>query len=59
MEKILFIVPPNITYNAYARPASNVKVVSQGERRLGTVVTDMPLGPLSLSSYVKEHGAYP
>ena len=51
--KILFIVPPNITYDAYTKPASNVKTVTQNNKFLGAVVTDMPLGPLSLSSYVK------
>lgn len=55
MDRILFIVPPNITFNAFANPAGNVKVASKGLRRLGTVVTDMPLGPLSLSAYVKKH----
>jgi len=54
-ERILFIVPPNITYAAYTAPASNVKVVTQKKKAFGAVVTDMPLGPLSLSAYVKKH----
>jgi anaerobic magnesium-protoporphyrin IX monomethyl ester cyclase len=53
--KILLFVPPNITYGAYTEPQSNVKVVTQGIKHLGAVVTDMPLGPLSLSAYVLEH----
>lgn len=54
-ERILFIVPPNITYAAYTAPASNVKVVTHKKRSFGALVTDMPLGPLSLSAYVKDH----
>lgn len=52
-QRILFIVPPNITFAAYTAPASNVKVVTQKKKAFGAVVTDMPLGPLSLSTYVK------
>ncbi len=55
MERILFIVPPNITFEAFTNPPGNVKVVTSNGRSLGTVVTDMPLGPLSLSAYVKAH----
>lgn len=55
MDRILFIVPPNISYEAYTRPGSNVKVVQSQSRALGTVVTDMPLGPMSLSAYIKAH----
>ena len=51
--KMLFIIPPNITYEAYTKPASNVKTVTQKKVSLGAVVTDMPLGPLSLAAYVK------
>lgn len=54
-QRMLFVVPPNITFDAFTAPASNVKVVTQATRRLGAVVTDMPLGPLSLSAYVKAH----
>ncbi|MBI2448551.1 radical SAM protein [Candidatus Microgenomates bacterium] len=54
-DRILFVVPPNITYENYVNPPSNVKGVMSKSKQLGTVVTDMPLGPLSLSAYVKEH----
>ncbi len=54
-DRILFIVPPNITFEAYTNPPGNVKAVSHQGHTLGTVVTDMPLGPMSLSAYVKSH----
>lgn len=54
-NRILFIVPPNITYEAYINPPDNVKAVTDHGKKLGTVVTDMPLGPMSLSAYVKKH----
>ncbi len=55
MERILFIVPPNISYGAYTQPPSNVKIASRSGKSFGAVVTDMPLGPLSLSAYLKKH----
>ena len=51
--KILFIVPPNITYEAFIKPPENVKIVKKGKKQIGTLVTDMPFGPLSLEAYVK------
>ena len=54
MEKILFIVPPNIKYEDFINPPSNVKVAqNKNGCKFGVVITDMPLGVLSLSAYVK------
>lgn len=57
MDKILFIVPPNIKYDDFVNPPDNVKIVSKKSGNFGTVITDMPLGVLSLSAYVKKHTA--
>ena len=55
MEKILFIVPPNIKYEAFVAPSANVKVAqNKNGGTFGVVITDMPLGVLSLSAYVKK-----
>ncbi len=54
MDKILFIVPPNIKYEDFVNPPDNVKMVSKKSGNFGTVITDMPLGVLSLSAYVKK-----
>ncbi len=53
--KILFIVPPNIGYEDFVTPPSNVKVQQQHGRAYGSVITDMPLGIISLSAYLKKH----
>ena len=56
MHKILFIVPPNTSEIDFLTPSDNVKVrVSQSGRRYGHVLTDMPLGVISLSAYLKKH----
>jgi radical SAM superfamily enzyme YgiQ (UPF0313 family) len=54
MEKILFITPPNIKYGAFVDPSQNVKTNQKKLRRFGSVITDMPLGIISLSAYVKK-----
>ena len=57
MKEILFIVPPNIRYDDYVAPASNVKVTQKKGGKFGAIITDMPLGVLSLSAYVKKYAA--
>jgi anaerobic magnesium-protoporphyrin IX monomethyl ester cyclase len=57
MERILFIVPPNITFGDLTKPPANLRVTTQDEKvlALGAVVTDMPLGPITLSAYIRKH----
>ncbi len=57
MDKILFIVPPYITFNDFINPSYNVRVIPKKNGNYGNVYTDMPLGLLSLSAYVKKHAA--
>ena len=58
MEKILFIMPPNITYGEFVAPPQNVKQTAKnGGQVFGSVITDIPMGPLSLSAYLKKHVA--
>jgi len=54
VNKILFIVPPNISYQDFVDPPDNVKTVLKGSRNFGAVITDIPLGVLSLSAYLKQ-----
>lgn len=54
MDKILFIVPPNITFQGFVNPLENQKTWSLRGKQFGVVITDIPLGPLSLSAYVKK-----
>ncbi|MDD5155308.1 MAG: radical SAM protein [Candidatus Omnitrophica bacterium] len=54
MDKVLFIVPPNIKYEDFISPAVNVKMVSRRSGIFGAVITDIPLGVLSLSAYLKK-----
>jgi len=57
MEKILFIVPPNINQDDFINPPDNVKSKLKDSGTFGSVITDMPLGILSLSAFVKKHSA--
>lgn len=55
MKKLLFIIPPNISYNEYIAPAQNVKNITKGSgQTFGSIITDIPLGPISLSAYLKK-----
>lgn len=57
MEKLLFIVPPYISYESFVSPGFNERVVVKKKGTYGSVVTDMPLGLLSLSAYLKKNAA--
>lgn len=55
MDKILFIVPPHIQFEDFISPAFNARTVIKKHGKFGNVLTDMPLGVLSLSAYLKKH----
>ena len=55
MDKILFINPANITFEDFINPSYNIVQNKYGD--YGNVLTDMPLGILSMSAYVKKHAA--
>ncbi len=55
MDKILFIVPPHIIFEGFVNPFYNARIVIKSNGNYGSVLTDMPLGVLSLSAYVKKH----
>ncbi len=55
-QKILFLVPPNITFEDFVNPPNNISTITKngGAIQFGSVITDIPLGIISLSSYVKK-----
>lgn len=57
MERILFLVPPNIAFDDFIAPPENVGTIRLGnsEREFGSLLTDIPLGIISLSAYLKKH----
>ncbi len=55
MERVLFIVPPNVNYEDFINPPENVKSKLKKSGIFGSVITDMPLGVLSLSAYIKKN----
>ncbi len=55
IDKILFIVPPYVQYATYVNPAFNERIVTKKSGNYGSVVTDMPIGLLSMSAYLKKH----
>lgn len=54
-KKILFLVPVHISYDSYTSPPKNARTVTKNGRTLNTLATDLPLGPLSISAYLKKH----
>lgn len=60
MTKILFILPPHLTFRDFISPASNARHIPKKDGRYyGDILTDMPLGILSLSAYVKKYATQP
>jgi anaerobic magnesium-protoporphyrin IX monomethyl ester cyclase len=57
MNKILLIVPPSIDFEKFAHPPYNVRTLPKEDGNYGSALTDMPLGVLSLSAYVKKYSA--
>ena len=54
--KILFIIPPNISYNNFIHPIHDVQIMTkQNGQTYGSVSTDPCLGCLALSSYIKKY----
>ena len=55
MDRVLFLVPPHLKFEDFMNPGPRVRMVRKNNKNFGYVLTDMPLGPLSLSSYLKKH----
>jgi len=54
--RILFVVPPHLTFQDFTNPPYNARhVLKRDGKFYGNLLTDMPLGILSLSAYVKKY----
>lgn len=59
IQKVLFLVPPNITFNQFISPDMNMRqVIKKDEHAYGNLMTDMPIGLISMSAYVKMNSRY-
>lgn len=54
-DRLIFLVPPNIEFNDFVNPPKNVSTIKKGNKSFGSIITDIPLGIISLSAYIKEH----
>lgn len=54
-DRILFVVPPNTPFDDFVNPPSNARVIHKKNGDYGSVLTEMPLGIFSLSTYLKKH----
>ena len=54
-HKILFLLPPNIEFDDFVSPPPNISTIQKGHSQFGSVITDIPLGVISLSAYLKKH----
>jgi anaerobic magnesium-protoporphyrin IX monomethyl ester cyclase len=52
--KFLFLIPPNITFEDFVNPPPNISTIQKGDKLFGSLITDIPLGPISLSAYLKK-----
>jgi len=56
MKKLLFIVPMHITFDSFLNPAHNSRVFPKANGKVyNSLSTDLPLGALSMSAYIKSH----
>lgn len=55
MDKILFIVPPYVSYDTFVNPAYNDGVTTKKGKKFRNVVADIPMGLISLSAYLKQY----
>lgn len=53
--KLLFIIPPNITFENFINPLSSERTSDKNGKKFGDIKTDMPLGILSMSTYLEKH----
>ena len=54
MKKILFIVPMHITMESFVNPSNNTRRYRKKDGKYyNSLRTDLPLGPLSMSGYLK------
>ena len=54
-HEVLFLLPPNIEYSDFVDPPKNISTIQKSNRLFGSVITDMPLGVISLSAYLKKY----
>jgi len=54
-RRVLLIVPPNIPFNDFINPSGNTKATTKKDKQYGSLITDMPLGVISLNAYLKDN----
>jgi anaerobic magnesium-protoporphyrin IX monomethyl ester cyclase len=50
--KILFLVPPTLQFEDLIDPPKNVGTIEKFGQQFGLVLTDLPIGIISLSAYL-------
>jgi len=55
MEKVLFIIPPYTSFESFVKPGFNERMVVKKSGNYGSVLTDMPIGIISMSAYLKKY----
>ena len=56
MKKLLFLVPMHITFESFTNPSDNTRsYLKKDNHKYNSLSTDLPLGPLSISAYIKKH----
>ncbi len=55
IDKILFIIPPHVSFDSFIHPAYNDGTMVKKSGKYRNIIADMPIGLLSLSAYLKKH----
>jgi anaerobic magnesium-protoporphyrin IX monomethyl ester cyclase len=51
----LFLIPPVLIFEDFIAPPNNVATIVKNGKIFGSPLTDIPLGPISLSAYLKKY----
>ena len=53
--QVLFLVPMHISFDSFLNPDSNSRSYKKDDgKEYNSLATDLPLGPLSMSAYLKK-----
>jgi len=53
--QVLFLVPMHISFDSFLNPDSNSRSYKKADgKEYNSLATDLPLGPLSMSAYLKK-----
>ncbi|PKU25978.1 B12-binding domain-containing radical SAM protein [Telmatospirillum siberiense] len=55
MKRVLFLIPMHVEFESFVNPIFNMRTFAKSDGKIfSTLATDLPIGPLSMSAYIKK-----